>query len=334
MFTDRPAGRMLRIVGAVLLAAVVTAGCATGGAQNQPEGKTRVFKADNGKVTIPANPQRIVATGYAVPTLIELDAPLVGISTWKRSVAMFSDKDRKTYKQLPKVAGEVAAETNYEAVAKANPDLIVIGVPLPFLGDINMKRLKSIAPVVAIGPTLPSEWREVSRRVADAAGVLDAFHKAKAAYEAKADKLSKKYAEALQGLKMAHLGEYGSSSKGNFQREYNGSWGTNIANDIGADYYGKPKTSESGSSRVSEYLSIEELPKAFGEAEAITYSVQPDGSIPASVQYVMDTELWKNLPAVQAGHVYPIRYTEAATYEQAMLALEAIDKSFAPMLDG
>ena len=41
-------------------------------------------------------------------------------------------------------------------IAEAEPDLIVIGVPAPVLGDIDVKRLESIAPVVAIGPSLPS----------------------------------------------------------------------------------------------------------------------------------------------------------------------------------
>ncbi|MEV0444713.1 ABC transporter substrate-binding protein [Streptomyces spectabilis] len=321
------------LVGAVALGLVLT-GCGSSKdkADASDKGETRVFTADNGKIKIPAKPKRVVATGYAVPVMIEAHAPLVGISSWKRGEPMMSKKDLAAYKKLPKVAGEQATETNYEAIAEAKPDLIVIGVPAPVLGDIDVKRLESIAPVVAIGPTVPSAWRELSRKQADAAGSLKQFDSLQSKYEAKAAELKKKYKNVLPQLKLGHVGAYGESAKGTFQREFGRSWGTNIAEDAGANYYGKVKKAGPGSRAVSEYPSIEELPASLRDADAITYSVMADGSVPKSVQYVMDSKLWKNLPAVKAKKTFPIRYTEAATYGQAMQTLDAIDESFAPLL--
>ncbi|MGW5049568.1 ABC transporter substrate-binding protein [Actinokineospora sp. NPDC004072] len=325
--------RTLRVAAAAALALALAAGCGSGAAeQSAPAADTRVFSADNGEITIPVAPKRVVATGYAVPALLEAKAPLVGISTWARGIPLMTDEIRATYEGLPKVAGESAAETNYEAIAEADPDLIVIGVPKPALADIDLARLEALAPVVAIGPTVPSAWRELSRRQADAAGALATFDAAKAAYEAKAAELSAKYEDVLPGLKLGHVGSYGEVAKGNFQREFNGAWGTNIVQDVGADYYGEVKVKGGGSRDVSEYPSIEELPAAFAEADAITYSVKPDGTPAPAVQYVLDSELWKNLPAVKAGKAFPIRYTEAATYAGAMLTLDAIDEAFAPLL--
>src|SRR5690606_2677321 len=146
------------VAAAAFALTVSVAGC--GAAGQETSGETRQFKADNGTVEIPQNPQRVVATGYAVPTLIEADAPLVGISSWQRGEPMMSDEDMKTYQDLPRVAGETAAETNYEAIAEQNPDLIVIGVPKPIFQEIDTERLESIAPVVAIGPDVPSAWKE------------------------------------------------------------------------------------------------------------------------------------------------------------------------------
>ncbi|MFD4631583.1 ABC transporter substrate-binding protein [Streptomyces sp. NPDC058284] len=321
------------LLGAVALALALTGcGSSDGGSNDSGNGGTRVFAADNGKIKIPSDPKRVVATGYAVPVMIEAHAPLVGVSSWKRGEPMMSKQDLATYKKLPKVAGEQAAETNYEAVAEAKPDLIVIGVPAPVLGDIDVKRLESIAPVVAVGPTVPSAWREQSRKQADAAGALKKFDAVQDAYEAKAAKLAKKYEKVLPRLKLGHVGAYGESAKGTWQREFGHSWGTNIAEDVGAKYYGKVKKKGPGSRAVSEYPSLEELPDALGEADAITYSVNADGSVPQPVKYVMDSKLWKNLPAVKAGKTFPIRYTEAATYGQAMQTLDAIDTSFAPLL--
>ncbi|MGH8877732.1 MAG: ABC transporter substrate-binding protein [Stackebrandtia sp.] len=318
--------------GAALLAlALVTAGCGSGG--SQADAKTRVFKADNGKVTIPDKPERVVATGYAVPALIEADAPLVGISKWKRGIPLMSKDEKSSYDKLEKVAGELASETNYEAIAEVKPDLIVIGVPKPVLGDVDVERLESIAPVVAIGPTVPSAWRELSKRQADAAGALKGFNKVKDEYEDKSAELSEKYADVLPQRKLGHVGSYGEVDKGNFQREFNDSWGTNIVNDVGAEYYGEVKEKGGGSKDVSEYASIEELPEAFADADTITYSLGPDGKPMKSVQYVLDSKLWKNLPAVKAGKAYGIRYTEAATYASAVKTLEAVDQALAPLRD-
>ncbi|MFG1947181.1 ABC transporter substrate-binding protein [Nonomuraea sp. NPDC048826] len=324
-----------RTAGAVALALALTTGCGaaeSGEQQAAAAPATRTFAADNGEITIPADPKRVVATGYAVPVLIEADAALVGISTWKRGLPLMSEEDLKTYEGLEKIAGETAAETNYEAIAKVKPDLIIIGVPKPALVDVDMDRLESIAPVAVIGPTMPSAWRELSQRQTDAAGRVDNFGAAKAAYEKKAAELAAKYKDVLAGLKFGHVGAYGEIADGTFQREFAGSWGTSIAQDIGITYYGEVKEKGGNAADVSEYPSIEELPKSLGEADAITYTVQQDGTPNEAVKYVLDSELWKGLPAVKAGKVFPIRYTEAATYESAMKTLDAVDQVLAPLL--
>lgn len=293
-------------------------------------GETRVIVDDTTEeVTIPESPERIVATGYAVPALLEVDAPLVGISEWSRGLNLMTDEDRDAYEELKKVAGENAASTNYDAIAELKPDLIIIGVPRPAIGDLNLDRLEQIAPVVQLGPSRPDKWKELNAKQADAAGVSASLEENKAAYEAKAAELSEKYADVLDGLEFGHVGGYGDVSAGNFQREFAGSWGTNIATDLGVSYYGEVKKAEGGSSDVSEYPAIEELPASLGDADVITYSVEDDGKPSAAVQYVLDSPLFKNLPAAKAGLTIPFKFTEAATYATAITTLEEIDKALA-----
>lgn len=289
--------------------------------------ETRVFTADNGDITIPVDPQRVIATGYAVPTLIESDADLVGVSEWSRGIPMMTDEDLKTYEDLPKVAGETAATTNYEAIAEAEPDLIVIGVPKPALVDLDIPKLEGIAPVVVIGPSLPDAWKTISEKQADAAGAVEGFEATRDAYLARAEELKVEHADLLADLDFGHVGAYGDVSAGNFQREYPGSWGTNIATDVGVNYYGEVKKKGGGAEDVSEYPSIEELPESLGDADVITYTVDADGKPADTVQYVLDSKLWKNLPAVKAGKAVPLRYTEAATYTSALKTLDALDES-------
>lgn len=328
--------RRARRLGAVAAVAVLALGataCGSEAASDDDAAATRTFAADNGEVEIPKDPERVVATGYAVPVLIEAGARLVGISTWERGLPLMDAEQKATYDEITKVAGETAAETNYEAVAKVDPDLIVIGVPTPVLSDIDLDRLESIAPVVAIGPSVPDGWREESRQQADAAGALDGYEEAKAVYEEKAAELEEKYAAALDGMQFGHVGAYGDVTEGTFHREFAGSWGTNIASDIGVTYYGEVKEKGGGSADVTEYPSIEELPESLGEADAITYTLQPDGTPAPEVEYVLDSPLWKNLPAVKAGNVFGLRYTEAATYGSALRTLDAIDEALAPLLE-
>ncbi|MEU5400625.1 ABC transporter substrate-binding protein [Streptomyces sp. NPDC005963] len=323
----------LRLSGALTLTTALLVGCGSSGSDSSSTAEeTRVYAADNGKIKIPVKPERVVATGYAVPVLIEAKASLVGISTWDRGLAMMAKDDLATYNKLKKVAGAMAAETNYEAIASVKPDLIVIGVPKPVLADIDLKRLETIAPVVAIGPTVPSAWRELSERQSDAAGRLDDFEKGRKTYEKKASELTAKYATALNGVEFGHVGGYGDIAKGTFQREFGSSWGTNIAQDIGVKYPGEVAQKGGGALDVTEFPSIEKLPQSLGTADAITYSVEDDGSVSEAVQYVLDSKLWKNLPAVKAGKVYPLKYTEAATYTSAVKTLDAVDEALAPLL--
>jgi len=318
---------------APLLAGVALSGCTGAADADAPASETRTFEADNGAIEIPADPQRVVATGYAVPVLLEADANLVGISTWERGLAMMSEEDLATYEQLPKVAGENASETNYEAVAEADPDLIIIAVPAPVLGDVDLERLESIAPVAVIGPTLPDAWRELSQRQMDAAGRADQFEAQKRAYDDRAADLRDKYADALDGLEFGHLGAYGDPTAAEFHREVAGSWGTNIGTDIGIDYSGEVAEKTGGSGDVSEYPAIEQLPEVYGDYDVLTYTLEVDGAVPPGVQYVLDNPLWQSLPAVQAGNVFGIQYTEAATYESALRTLDALDAALEPLLD-
>ena len=91
-----------QILATVVLATMALAGCSGPSTGGTASAETRTFTADNGEITIPAKPQRIVATGYAVPVLIEAKAPLVGISEFKRSLPLMAAEDKSTYDASPR----------------------------------------------------------------------------------------------------------------------------------------------------------------------------------------------------------------------------------------
>ncbi|WP_210602540.1 ABC transporter substrate-binding protein [Brevibacterium oceani] len=97
---------------------------------------------------------------------------------------------------------------------------------------------------------------------------------------------------------------YDSTEQGSYNREYSGSFITNIPEGI----------------------------SDLDEADAILISTNPDNNIrdPRFEKEVMSTEAWKNRPAVKNGNVLKVPYLMSTTYAGAIEALDALDQQ----LDG
>ncbi len=306
------------------------AGCGSdSGDEAENAAATRTFEAQNGAVEIPADPQRIVACGYATLPLIQAGADLAAVCEWTREIENMDEETLAAYEALPKVApdGSVAA-LDYEAVTAARPDLIILGVPARAREELDMAKLEALAPVVFLGPTDPGQWRELGEQYADAAGVADAYGEFKQDYEARAAEISQAYAGPLGDLKFAGLCSACGIEPGEFFREYASSYTTNLFDDLGLEFPGEPADPEDVH---GEYLSLEQMPANLAEADVIVYGVDADGSVPPELQAVFDSPLWQNLPAVRAGNLVPVRHANAATYETALLALESIDTGLAAL---
>ncbi len=163
---ERSRARSAAVLGAAALLTVGLVGCssdgdsdnADGGADTAASSETRTFEAQNGSIEIPADPQRIVACGYAVLPLIQADANLAAVCEWTRETENMDEETLAAYEELPKVAPDMSvADLNYEAITMAEPDLIIMGVPAMVQEQLDMATLESLAPVVFLGPTIPSE---------------------------------------------------------------------------------------------------------------------------------------------------------------------------------
>lgn len=335
MFVPRSASR--RILAAIAVGTLaLTAGCSGGGESSGGEtasAETRSFEANNGTIEIPVEPQRVVSLARATPPLVVAEAPLVAttpVSPTEKDLIP-SDELNKTIDGLDVIESGSAktnagggTEIDYEAIAAAEPDLIVSGFPAPVEGDIDEERLQEIAPTVFIGPKIPSEWREVGEKAADAAGVADSFGKLKGEYEDKAAELKDKYADTTKDATFAAATLYDSTEKGSYNREYSGSFITNIPEDVGIEFPG-------GGDEFSQLVSLENI-SDLDEADAILVSTNPDGSIrdPRFEKEVMSTEAWKNLPAVKNDNVLMVPYLMSTTYAGALEGLDALDQQ----LDG
>ncbi|MBB3037937.1 ABC transporter substrate-binding protein [Hoyosella altamirensis] len=286
---------------------------------------TRTFEAQNGSIEIPAEPQSIVACGYAVLPLIQAQANLSAVCEWTREIDSMAEETRAAYDALPKIAPDGAAQSiNYEAVAAAEPDLIIMGVPIRAKESLNMEALEALAPVVFLGPTTASDWRELGEQQTDAAGVAQNYGPFKETYDARATEIAEKYKDSLGSLKFAGVCDICGANAGEFVREYADSYTTNLFADLGADFPGQP---DDDSIEHAEYASYERIPELLGDADVIVYAVQEDGTVTEELEELMNSDLWQSLPAVQSGNLIPVRHGHAATYQTAVLALDSIEES-------
>lgn len=293
-----------------------------------PDGM-RWFEAENGTVAIPEDPQRIVACGYAVLPLLQAGANLVAICQWDREIDDMPEDLRAIYDELPKVGPDGdASAINYEGIAAADPDLIIMGMPFAFLEDLNMDTLEEFAPVLALGPLLPGDWREMTIRYADAAGVGDVYAGFVEQYEERAAKMAERYA-ALRSLTFGGVCTLCPTDAGTFARSYASGHPTNHFDDLGFDFPGHP--ADPDVAQHFEHLSVEQLTESFADIDVIVYGVEADGSVPAVAREVLDSPLWAGLPAVQAGNVVAFEHSRAATHVTATLALDSIDEQLAAL---
>jgi len=323
------------VIGAAAALAVGVAGCSNSeeasseSSTTAASSQTRVFEAQNGSIEIPSDPQRIVACGYAVLPLIQAGANLAAVCEWTRELGNMDDKTKAAYEALPKVApdGNVS-QLNYEGIVAAEPDLIIMGVPARVESQLDMAQLKAAAPVVFLGPTVPADWRVLGEQFADAANVSDTYGEFKDDYDAKTAELAAKYKDKLGALTFGGVCNVCKPEAGTFSREYASSYTTNLFDGLGLQFPGTP--ADPADIHV-EQVSIEKIGENLGNVDVIVYGLNADGSMSPQLQELVNSELWKELPAVKAGNVVQVRHSLAATYQTALLTLDSIDEGLSKL---
>lgn len=303
---------------------------ADGGTGSAPTGetagaaRTRAFQLPDGTtVDIPTDPQSVVACGYAVLPLIQAGANLSAVCEWTRELENMTDEEKAVYDEIAKVApdGDVAS-LDYEGVAAAAPDLIIMGVPERARSVVDMERLEGLAPVVFIGPVAPGDWRTLGEQYADAAGVLDNYGESKDEYETRAAEIKEAFSADLADVTFGGICADCDEGAGTFTVEYASSYTTNQFDDLGLVFPGEPADPEDVHGEV---LSLEQLTVTFADVDVIVYKVDADGTAPEPLATIQQSDAWKALPAVQAGHVIEVEHARAATYRTALMALDSIE---------
>ncbi|MFP3412077.1 iron-hydroxamate ABC transporter substrate-binding protein [Bacillus sp. SIMBA_074] len=273
-----------------VLFVLVMSACSNGSTdkKNDAKGKkseTITYQSENGKVEVPANPQRVVVLSSFAGNVMSLGVNLVGVDSWSKQNPRFDSK-------LKNVA-EVSDE-NVEKIAELNPDLI-----------IGLSNIKNVDKLKKIAPTVTYTYGKVDY-LTQHLEIGKLLNKEK---EAKTwvDDFKKRAQTAGKGIK-AKIGEDATVSVvENFNKQlyvYGENWGRGTEILYQEMKLKMPEKVKEKALKEGYYaLSTEVLPEFAGDYLIVSKNKDTDNSF-------QETESYKNIPAVKNNRVYEANMME------------------------
>lgn len=286
-------GLRTALTGLVLLPALVLAGCSSGdsGGSGNADGSggTRTVTDALGEVTVPADPQRVVATDFfSSSMLVDVGVTPVGVmegiiqpdSRPQRYVDALADAEQlSTY-----------AEIDVEKVAVLEPDLIIVDAAFPEPETID--RLEGIAPLFHVD--LTGDWAERALSVADAVGRLDEARAQQGDYDQRAAEISQTYRKVLDEKSLAIVSL--NTTDNTWASYAPGGWPTPPWIDVDATFR-TPTDGEADTGDAWVWISDEEIGALDNAGMIIVLEKE-------QLARYRNNPMWQRLPAVQAGNVF------------------------------
>lgn len=256
-------------------------------AEADKDKETITYESENGPVEVPKEPKRVIALTNG-PNALAMDANIVGIDDWTKANPLFEEK---------LVDVEVVTEDNLEKIIELEPDLIIAGTHMK-----NLDKLNKIAPTVAftwgkldyldqqleIGKLLNKE-----KEAAD--WVADFQERATASGEAIREKIGEEATVSVIESGDKEFYVFGDNYARGTEVLYQ-AMGLNMPEKV------KELALEGG----IYTFSLEVIPEFAGDYVIFSKNPDVDNSF-------METEVWKNIPAVKNDRVFEIN-TKASTY--------------------
>ncbi|MCF2572619.1 ABC transporter substrate-binding protein [Brevibacterium sp. UCMA 11754] len=310
------------------------AGCAGGGgdAEDSGEAETRTVTDSSGaEVEVPADPKNVATLHYAATeTLMDLDMPPVGQGEFQEPAVPEEWVDQLG--DVPVVAQE---EPDLEKLAEVSPDLIL--APNIYEPDM-IKQLEEIAPVYQF--TLRggdrANWQQRVEEVAEAINQTDELKELDADFQAEQKEIAEEYGDVTKGTKLGVVSAYEDNSAYLWGSENMvGTLFTPLGLDWSADEdatikkYAKASQggNKSGIKEPEAQISMEVLDKSLSDADVIFVTSNMRGEYDELTKTMMDSAVFKDLPAVKAGHVYPHGKATIAGYSDAKYGVEMAEKA-------
>lgn len=280
------------LIPVLLLMLLVLAACgekdtANNTAEAEKETDTFTYESETGPVEVPKEPKRIIALTNG-PNVLALEGNIVGVDEWTNANPLFADK---------LTDAEIVAEDNLEKIIELEPDLIIAGSHMK-----NLDKLGEIAPTVAF------TWGKLDY-LEQQVEIGKLLNKEKEATDWVAD-FQERAAAAGDEIR-AKIGEDATVSVIESGNKEFYVFGDNYARGTEILYQAMKlnmpeKVKELALESGIYTFSSEVLPEFAGDYVILSKNPDVDNSF-------VETDVWKNIPAVKNGNVFEIN-TKASTY--------------------
>jgi iron complex transport system substrate-binding protein len=310
--------RVRRIAVALTATVGVLAASACSSDDDSDSNDTHTVASAYGDVEVPENPERVVAVSYDTPWQLKS----LGVTpVAAQDYSDYSDgisAEQKEFLEPVETVGKFF-ELDIEAVAKADPDVIV-GDVLEIDQEL-FDKLSEIAPTVIVEGETRGDWKPIVGMLADAVGAEDKLEQSKAAYEDRLGTLREDYKDVLADNTFASIGAMEDAAK--FFINYPSGIIGAVYEEVGMKPAPSLPTGEFP--KGWEEYSTEKIGDLLGDADAVIIPERPDGAIDPSLQAILDNTLFKNLKATKNDHVFPI-FGEVTDYASATAYLDTIEE--------
>lgn len=264
----------------------------------------------NGDVEVPAAPERVVGLWNVGYQLHEQGVTPVGIMEQSYVESDVPD-DYAELSQIPTVGNWDAVDI--EAIIELEPDVIVT---MDNGTEWDYDALNAIAPTVAFSVAGPTDVWNAYEGVAAAVGKSDAYDELSGSFDQALADIKTEHGDALAEAQAVYVDSYQEGAAYVYTTRglaaprieaagfaYDTSW------DEKAEWYG--------------YDLDFELLDELSENDVLFYPAAADGSVADEfTQAMLDEPAFQDLPAVQAGHLYPYRSLFVYTFAAAQLQAE------------
>lgn len=229
-------------------------------------------------------------------------------------------------KELPSIS---ASEPQIEAIAELEPDLILAHNASK---EDLVTQLTKVAPVYAhtLRGGKRAEWWTRVDEVADAVNRSDQAQALRTEFQKRQQEMAREYADVTAGKKVAVVGSF---KENNFYAWGSANMPGTLLTPLGFTWSEQEEAAVAGQPEPEAEISLEGLGATIGDADVIFFDTDLREQPTAPMQAVMDSPLWAELKAVQAGNAYPYGKNTTAGYTDAHYTLDLVEKALTSLRD-
>ncbi|SDS43869.1 iron complex transport system substrate-binding protein [Paenibacillaceae bacterium GAS479] len=272
-----------------------------------PSAERKLTDGLGNEVTIPANPQRIIAS-YLEDYLVALGVKPVAQWTVKNGKQEYL---QDTLKDIPTIPYDLP----FEDVTKFEPDLLIIASNATVEGE-KYGQYSKIAPTYVLGDSVTNDWRKALLQLGEVLDKRDEAQKAlddyeKKAADAKADIQAKLPGQSVAAVWLVKNSFYVVSDKQ--------SSGALLYGDLGFTAPDIVKEISATGTGNWNSISLEKLAQLDADHLILVNSDKDTGS------KSLDDPIWKSVKAVKNGNVYEYPRTSSWLYYGPIASSKMID---------